>query len=459
MPSSNKEQYGEVFTPEWLVVQMMDDALELMGDDFFDIINHTFEPGAGRGCFYHTLHKNNKKNEKMKYTMNEINREHEPVLRSLIDDERDKVIIQNMFDITDEELIGGESVDFVWGNLPFHNGGKCFVPGLISGGGGGGGLGSKPNTVWPKMIHFMFDHILKPGGHFYAIIPCIWLKEDRAKIYDLFVRKHQLCFLRVFDCVRANAIFGYDCQTPVCYVMVRKNGGGDGEECEIENENKNGNNNKKRDKIKFKLFDESCDQYIDFTLLHGLCIPTKHASLFQEAILRGVGSGRESLYKRIHKVACMRKSILGSAFASAPGSEGKYKLMFHKKNITSMGRLEDYVTNGEYKYKIITGSSVDKKTGNLILHGFVSRVPGLYSGTPKLILPHKRLLRCFKDYDGTYGFYGRDMHVFLCKQTDTKEEIDALETKLTQPDAHKMIESGFTIRMNFIEKYVFQYIF
>ena len=75
-----------------------------------------------------------------------------------------------------------------------------------------------------------------------------------------------------------------------------------------------------------------------------------------------------------------------------------------------------------------------------------------------MILPHKRLAKFFKDYDGSYSCFGRDMYVFLC---DSEKQIDELYDFLNGNDnavVNQMIESGFTIRMNFIEKYVFQYI-
>ena len=49
----NKEKYGEVFTPSWLVQWMIDDAKQLMGDEFFH--RNIFKPGAGLGVFYQTL--------------------------------------------------------------------------------------------------------------------------------------------------------------------------------------------------------------------------------------------------------------------------------------------------------------------------------------------------------------------------------------------------------------------
>ena len=73
------------------------------------------------------------------------------------------------------------------------------------------------------------------------------------------------------------------------------------------------------------------------------------------------------------------------------------------------------------------------------------------------------MLHCFKDYDGSYSCHGRDMHVFLFDDTtihDTTihEKIDILADYLSSQDHTKMVENGFRIRMNFIEKYAFKYI-
>lgn len=442
--TTNKEKYGEVFTPRVLVNMMIDDALSLMGESFFADKNKVFEIGAGKGIFYRVLVKERNMwgcegSGDREYDLNEINEEHRGDLEELVGSCRDKhkVMMGDFFDVV-QEIEGG--FDFVWGNLPFHNGG-------CGGGGGGGGVGSeRGKTVWPKMVHGAFDSLLNVGGYFFCIIPCIWLKEDRAGIYDLFVRKHELCFLKVFDCVEANAMFGYNCQTPICYVMVRKKGIGE-------------NSKSKSKSISFHLYDNGA--YIPFTLQVGNCIPTKHGALFQEAWERVKDKQEQTCFDIVTKVCCMKKGVLEQAV-----------VQFHKRNMDDVGLLTDYACESAQMYKVITGSSVDSGGGasggeRLILHGVVSTVQGAYQGVPKLILPHKRLPRFFKDYNGDYGCYGRDMYVFLFEGSGGSEEndgsevrdkIDALEKHLSSHSVAKMIESGFKIRMNFIEKHVFQYI-
>jgi hypothetical protein len=431
MNQCNKDKYGEVFTPVNLVEDMLLDALEIEKDIFIHC-KRIFEPGAGKGIFYETFYRMIHVQDKTTYIMNEINEEHADHLRELVQtrkDEEGQVLIQDLFSV---EL--DEKVDLVLGNLPFHNGGKAFVPGLAKFHGGNVAV-TKPErivTIWPKMIHYCFDHLLKDGGYFFCIIPCIWLKQDRACIYDLFVQKNQICLLKVFDCVQANSLFGYNCQTPICYVLVKKG---------------------THTTNTFKLFDASLglgigsSSYIDFTLKEGYCIPTKHAMLFKtssEMTENGI-----TCYDKIKKISSLK-----------PGLMDQVIQRFDKSNVAEVGTLEDYPCDTG-QHKVITGASLVGGGNTLILHGVVSGMDGLYAGIPKLILPHKRLLRCFKDYDGTYSCYGRDMYVFLFEGTtdvDSRAKIDALEAHLSSHPQCLMIEKGFTIRMNFIEKYVFQYV-
>ena len=145
-------------------------------------------------------------------------------------------------------------------------------------------------TIWPKMIHHLFTHFLKEGGYFFCIIPCIWLKQDRAKIYDLFVKQHNICFLKVFNCYEAHKLFGYNCQTPMCYVMVQKKGA-------YSNTGVN----------KFKLYDKDVENYIDFTLLLDYCIPTAHASFFQKQVsLIQTKDSYVSCYDKIKKISLLK---------------------------------------------------------------------------------------------------------------------------------------------------------
>ena len=57
-----------------------------------------------------------------------------------------------------------------------------------------------------------------------------------------------------------------------------------------------------------------------------------------------------------------------------------------------------------------------------------------------------------KDYDGKYGVYGR-VYVFHC----SCDEVDFLYDYFQIDFVQTMINDGFKVRMNFIEKHVFNY--
>ena len=417
--SNNKNKYGEVFTPPFLIQQMIDDLKTEGLDNHLSLVqaDTIFEPGAGKGVFFDIfVNKNNffKDNKNFKYTMNEINYEHFDDL---------KTICKNYSDYTEDCLdLDISKCKLIIGNLPFNCETKKFVPSLAKNNKDNKSVTqSKSVTLWTKITHFCFDNILKDNGYFYAIIPCIWLKPDRGGIYDLFTRYYSIILLKTFDCQIANTIFKYNCQTPICYVLVHKK-----------------KNNHKDNKLKFKLYDHQENKYLDFVLDYGKCIPTHCISHFISHSQFLKKRQISSCYEYVLKISTLNPKCLA----------GETKRF-------SKGGLDSYqVQDGEYK--IITGSLFNKKTKCLTLNGFVSTVPCLYYGKPKIILPHKRLAKFFKDYDGSYSCYGRDMYVFLC---NNKKEIDELYNFFNDNViVNQMIETGFTIRMNFIEKYVFQYI-
>lgn len=422
---NNKDKYGEVFTPGVFVEQLLQDCTPLLHISPNMTI---FEPGAGKGIFFEILQNQHQLfGDNFKYVLNEINHE------NLLDLQKVSAKYSENVDIIIEDLLSLRETDFQWnsadlviGNLPFNSHSKKFVPSLA--------LNNKDNTevtksksltIWNKMAHFCFENILKDGGYFLAIIPCIWLKKDKGGIYSLFTEENEIILLKVFDCRTANKIFDYNCQTPICYVLVKKS-------------------TKKKllvsDNIKFKLFDkDKTKTYIDFKLERGLCIPTNYVSDFVNHYAYLSETGCRSCFENLYKISTLKPACI------------KGKTCEYLK-----GGLEHCQLDQEKdEYKIITGSSYHKKTGVLSLNGFVSTEPALYHGRPKLILPHKRLAKFFKDYDGEYSCFGRDMYVFLC---ETHEQIDTLHDFFNQKIVNKMIEDGFTIRMNFVEKYVFQYI-
>jgi len=261
-----------------------------------------------------------------------------------------------------------ESYDVILGNPPFR---------VETSGNGISPIKTKVSqkTIWPDIVKRCFKH-LKEGGLLAMILPCIWLKPDLAGIYELFTL-NRILFLRCYSCVEANKLFGYNGQTPICYVIVQKN---------IPNHS-------------FMIYDEG---FIPFTLTPGLCIPTKNAGLLQKS--------RRSFKK---PMTCVKipTEVKGTV-----------------------------IENPTKKYPVLTTYKRGK------LYGVESDSPGLFQGERKVLLLHKTLPIPFLD-EGLYGVAGRDKYVL------DPEYFEFLKLPIVQ----KIIKS-FTIRMNFYEKYVFDYL-
>lgn len=235
----------------------------------------------------------------------------------------------------------------------------------------------KQKTIWPDIVTRCFKH-LKPGGILAMVLPCIWLKPDKAHVYELFTQHRILC-LKCFSCVESNKLFGYKGQTPVCYVLVQKS----------------------PPLPTFQIWDKGSG-FIPFTLYKNHCIPTRNAGLLQYS---------RSLFKESLKPIKIATATETKLVPSPPN-----------------GVLYTYKENQPYG---------------------IPDVSGQYH-VPKVMLLHKSKPFPILDLDGTYGVGGRDKYVFL-------ENPERMFAFLSQPIVQEIL-TCFTIRMNFYEKYAFDYI-
>ncbi len=353
MSKTDRDVYGKVETPVSLVKEIY--ALLSPPDGL-----RVYEPGVGTNLF----------------------REHYPAVCEYYGCE-----IKPTCELPPEIFIGdffeqplGE-YDLIVGNPPFR---------VETTGPSASPIATKPSqkTIWMDMVKRCWEHLVD-GGRLAMILPCIWLKPDKAGIYGLFT-SHCIEYLRTFDSVESNKLFKYNGQTPCCYVILKKAPPNDS----------------------FKLWDRT--EFIDFTLKPGYCIPTKNAKLLGE-IQQHISNPLTVI-----KVATLVPS----------------------------GQIVDNPVN---KYPIILGASYTN--GTLKFNGLEHSEPGPYQATPKIILAHKRLPIPYLDLSGTYGIHGRDKYVIL----GTEEELVQIYHFLQTPLAQTIIKS-FTIRMNYYEKYIFDYL-
>ena len=242
----------------------------------------------------------------------------------------------------------------------------------------------KQKTIWADMVKRCFQH-LKPDGLLAMILPCIWLKPDKAGIYDLF---HHILYLRCYSCVESNKLFGYKGQTPVCMVIVKNS------------LTKNSLTNSLLNPT-FQIYDKG---FVSFTLHPQHCIPTRNARLLQ--------------YSR----SLFTQSLVPIKIATA--------------------NLTDLVPSPVRKPVLYTYKQQE-------VYG-VEDGTGLYQGVPKVMLFHKSKPFPILDQEGIYGVGGRDKYVLL-------EDPPRMHAFLSQPIVQEILTS-FTVRMNFYEKYAFDYL-
>jgi len=233
----------------------------------------------------------------------------------------------------------------------------------------------KQKTIWPDIVTRCFKH-LKPDGILAMVLPCIWLKPDKAGIYELFTQ-HRILVIKCFSCVESNKLFGYKGQTPVCYVLVQKS-----PPLPI-----------------FQIWDKS---FISFSLRPGHCIPTRNARLLQYS---------RSLFKQSLKPIKIATATETKLVPSPPN-----------------GVLYTYKNNEPYG---------------------IPDTSGIYH-VPKVMLLHKSKPFPIVDLEGKYGVGGRDKYVLT-------EDPKRMFYFLSQPIVQEIL-TCFTIRMNFYEKYAFDYI-
>ena len=357
---NNKEKYGEVETPDFLVKEIFSLLMPLLAS--YKKID-AYEVGYGKGTFYNNYDLKQKTN----YTGCEINETYE----------LPKNISRG--DFYDQEL---KMYDLIVGNLPFNSNGLLNVPCKHE---------KKGVSIWKNMLRRCIKHI-KDDGYGVFIIPCMWLKPDKEQIYELLCQ-YKIQYLKIYNATESNKIFKYQCQTPICYIIFQKS---------------------LTVNSSFNLFDK--DKFIYFKLYKPLCIPTSNASLLQKCI--------QFMKDHVHlipltpiKVACMKKTIVDSG-------------------------------NPADSFALTTSVLKD---GQLEIKGFHSEVPAMYHGTEKIILSHKRLPIPIYDSVGEYGIYGRDKYVFI------GDHLELVYTYLQTEHIQKIIKS-FGVRMNFYEKYIFDYI-
>lgn len=390
---NNKKLYGEIFTPHNLAKNIID----LLPKHIFSNPNlKVLDIGAGKGIFsmialeyfmdgLSTYISEPKKRKK--YIINNI------LYMSELQQSNIKILEQEFG--CNANIIKGDFLqytnqkfDLIIGNPPYNSGGMKKVPTNTT--------DSKiydGKTIWIDFIKHSLN-ILNENGNIAVIIPSIWLKPDKAKIYHLLTQ-YKIHKMVCMNASYTNKVFENNCQTPTCYFHLEK---------------------KPTDKI-INLFDKDYDCFIKYNFIENEPIPVFGAKILSKI----------KKYKTSNN-----------------------KLDIIKTNLPGKNVLFD----SHFKYKNIRTTLLNKSdlTCKLIIEN--SNIPLKYYKEKKLVMPHKMYGFPYIDYKGEYGISNRDNYVIL---SDSDLKLNKLAQFFSTKTALYLFETT-RYRMRYLERYIFDLI-
>lgn len=387
-----KMLYGEILTPFKLINEMFDMFPQ---EFFFDKNKKWLDAGAGTGYFsivlYFRLFENLStiipdKAQRQQHIiqhmiyMSEIQEDNILKLKEIFGEKAN--IIKGDF------LIHKDNYDFIIGNPPYNCNGFKKVPTNQQ--------QSKKmdgKTIWMDFIRHSID-LLRENGNLLVIIPSIWMKPDKEKMYHLLT-KYKIQKLKCLTNTETNKIFNKQAQTPTSYFWLTK---------------------QFTDKSLY-LYDRSIEKYVFYRVEPEQPIPVYGASVISK------------IKEYVNKYGYLN---------------------FIKTNLPNKHILlqDSHV----YKYKNIHTTILTGEKRNIPeLQIMYSNEPLQYYGNKKLIMAHKMYGFPFIDYSGCYGISNRDNYVYLSENND---ELKKIKEFFSTKTALFLFECT-RYRMKYLEKYIF----
>tara|TARA_Y100001970_G_C14084246_1_gene776428 strand:- start:372 stop:1193 length:822 start_codon:yes stop_codon:yes gene_type:complete len=227
------------------------------------------------------------------------------------------------------------------------------------------------------------------------IVPAIWMKPDKAKVYDLLT-SYKILKMKSFTNTQTNRMFNGEAQTPTTIFVLQ---------------------NSKTDNV-INIYDEK-DKVSEYYLKKDNPIPIMGISVINK------------LKRYVEQVGCIdvKKTNLPP----------KHVQIFEKKRNDS-------------DYQNITTCILNKNEPTMIYNYSFSPCP--YYKKSKLVLAHGMYGFPFLDSEGLYGISNRDKYVIMDKSVDDLIRLKKfLSTKLAL-----YIFECFKYRMKYLEKYAFEMI-
>jgi len=396
--NQNKCMYGEVNTP----FSLIQDMISLIPSNILENPNLKWlDPACGCGYFTMVIFKvlmNSLQNiikcrEKRKQHilsnmifMVEINPDNYCILRQLFGSTAN---IYNCDFLTFKQNI---EFDIIIGNPPYNCNGAIKVPTNNI-------LHKKMDgrTIWCDFLKHSCA-LLKQHGFLIMIIPSIWMKPDKLRMYH-FITEFKIHKLRSFNNTETNQIFKQKAQTPTCYFILEK----------IMND------------FSISLYNNHTKVYEPYKYNIGEPIPLCGSSIISKV----------KHYCSVGTINITKTNMPRKHISLSPHKSNKFPYI----NI---------------KTCILTGKK--KNIPQLILE--YSNEPCIFNGEKKLILAHKMYGFPLYDNKGIYGISNRDNYVIYGYN---QQEFKSIQSFLSTKTALFLFETT-RYRMKYLEKYIFQLI-
>jgi tRNA1(Val) A37 N6-methylase TrmN6 len=395
-------KYGEINTPFFLVNKILD----LIDSYEFENPNKKWlDIGTGSGYFSIILYKRLFKGLEKKIKdpqdrskhiiknmiyMTEIRKENCDLLQELFGSECN-LFKGDFLSLNLSENFDNIEFDFVIGNPPYNNNGLKKVP--------SNNISSKKEdgtTVWIPFIKKSVDLLKTNSGQLVVIIPSLWLKPDKAKMYH-FMMNYKLEYLNCMTNTETNQIFNKYAQTPTCYFKLTKT----------------------KNPGFVTVFDKDIDEYVKWNLRENKPIP-----LFGYSVL-----------KKINKKLT-----------------DENKLLITKTNLPSKQSIFSSEKTDVFSYPCISTCVLNKLKPELVIE-YCNRQENFY-GIPKLIMAHKMYGFPYIDNEGAYGISNRDNYIIYNKSL---QDLERLKSFFSTKIALYIFEAT-RYRMKYLEKYIFELI-
>ena len=368
---STKARFGEVVTPPTVVSLIVDYV-----NDSDDVFTKCIEAGSGDGRIAAALGKS-RSCKGASFHLTEIQ-------------ERFHSRLGELGTVSSDFLERTGEYDLVFGNPPYNFGGAIWVPSSRT-----KRRESSGKAVWRYFVCHGLG-LLVDGGVLVVLVPAIWMKPDKARLYEL-LSSYRIEKIHSFDADETRRLFKGTAQTPLVLVRIRK----------------------APPLPTFSIYNSFSERHELYTHTPGLPIPMCGASI--------IGRIRDRLGPENVGLEVVKCSNPPRTTSVTP------------------------VYSNDHIYPCVVATHLGSEIPYLLVR-YTDR-PTPYLGDHKLILGHLMHGIPFHDRVGKYGIGKRDIIVVMGENDELEEVARFLRTRLVQ-----YLFGATRYRMRFLEKYAFSFL-